>query len=122
MKMIEALVGAVLALACGHAAGHGGGLDSSGCHHNRKTGDYHCHRAPSVIPQAFQDRAAQTTSKGAQQPVSLPSAPTCYVGPRGDVVCLERFGASAPGDVALKNLGFNVDNVVARARALLAKL
>ena len=24
--------------------GHGGGLDSSGCHHNRKTGDYHCHR------------------------------------------------------------------------------
>lgn len=23
--------------------GHPGGLDSSGCHHNRKTGDYHCH-------------------------------------------------------------------------------
>jgi len=41
-----------------------------------------------------------------------------YVGPKGDVVCLERFGASAPGDVALKNLGFNVENVLARARAL----
>src|SRR5215204_5207043 len=42
-----------------------------------------------------------------------------YVGPAGDVVCIDRFGASAPGDVALKNLGFNVDNVVKRARALL---
>jgi transketolase len=41
-----------------------------------------------------------------------------YVGPGGDCVCLERFGASAPGDVALKNLGFNVENVVSRARAL----
>jgi transketolase len=41
-----------------------------------------------------------------------------YVGPTGDVICLDRFGASAPGDVALKNLGFNVDNVVKRARAL----
>ncbi|HBB97468.1 MAG TPA: transketolase [Blastocatellia bacterium] len=42
-----------------------------------------------------------------------------YVGPKGDVICLDRFGASAPGDVALKNLGFNVDNVLKRARALL---
>jgi hypothetical protein len=25
---------------------HGGGLNSEGCHTNRKTGDYHCHRAP----------------------------------------------------------------------------
>jgi transketolase len=43
-----------------------------------------------------------------------------YVGPAGDVICLNRFGASAPGDVALKNLGFNIDNVVERARALLS--
>src|SRR5919206_3712084 len=42
-----------------------------------------------------------------------------YVGPAGDCVCLNRFGASAPGDVALDKLGFNVANVVARARALL---
>jgi len=41
-----------------------------------------------------------------------------YVGPRGDVVCLDRFGASAPGEVALQQLGFNLDNVVKRARAL----
>lgn len=42
-----------------------------------------------------------------------------FVGPKGDVVCLDRFGASAPGDVALKELGFNVDNVLKHARALL---
>src|SRR5688500_5978089 len=42
-----------------------------------------------------------------------------YVGDAGDVVCLDRFGASAPGDVALKNLGFNVDNVLKHARSLL---
>ncbi|HEV2883227.1 MAG TPA: transketolase [Pyrinomonadaceae bacterium] len=42
-----------------------------------------------------------------------------YVGPGGDVVCLDRFGGSAPGDVALRELGFNVDNVLKRAKALL---
>ena len=42
-----------------------------------------------------------------------------FVGPKGDVVCLDRFGASAPGEVALKELGFNVDNVLTHARALL---
>ncbi|HZI20031.1 MAG TPA: transketolase [Pyrinomonadaceae bacterium] len=41
-----------------------------------------------------------------------------YVGERGDVICLERFGASAPGTEALEKLGFNVENVAARARAL----
>ena len=42
-----------------------------------------------------------------------------YTGPKGDVICLDRFGASAPGEVAMQNLGFNVENVVTRARALL---
>jgi transketolase len=42
-----------------------------------------------------------------------------YVGPKGDAICLDRFGASAPGDVALKNLGFNVENVLTHARALM---
>jgi len=42
-----------------------------------------------------------------------------FVGPKGDIICLDRFGASAPGDVALKELGFNVDNVLKHARALL---
>src|SRR5215212_6494003 len=42
-----------------------------------------------------------------------------WVGDSGDVLCLDQFGASAPGATALKELGFNVDNVLARARALL---
>ncbi len=42
-----------------------------------------------------------------------------YVGMTGDVICLDRFGASAPGDVALKNLGFNVENVIEHSRKLL---
>jgi transketolase len=42
-----------------------------------------------------------------------------YTGPAGDCVCLSRFGASAPGATALDELGFNAENVVARARQLL---
>jgi len=42
-----------------------------------------------------------------------------YVGPAGDVISLDRFGASAPGDVAMRELGFNVENVLTHARALL---
>lgn len=29
------------------AQAHGGGLNAEGCHNNRKTGDYHCHRSGS---------------------------------------------------------------------------
>lgn len=36
-------------------------------------------------------------------------------------VSIDRFGASAPGAVALANLGINPENVVGRARALLGK-
>jgi transketolase len=37
-----------------------------------------------------------------------------------DSIGIDRFGASAPGGLALRNLGIDVDNVVARADALLA--
>jgi transketolase len=42
-----------------------------------------------------------------------------YVGPKGAIVGLDRFGASAPGDVALKELGFNVENIVKIAKSVL---
>jgi transketolase len=42
-----------------------------------------------------------------------------YTGPSGSVVALDRFGASAPGDVALRELGFTVENLVKQAKALL---
>jgi transketolase len=42
-----------------------------------------------------------------------------YVGSRGDVLAVDRFGASAPGEVVMREYGFTVDNVCARAVALL---
>lgn len=53
--------------------GHGGGLDQNGCHHNRKTGDYHCHRVPNQAPIA-QPAPVQKVSA---------SDSTCHTGPRG---------------------------------------
>jgi transketolase len=44
-----------------------------------------------------------------------------WVGDDGASISLERFGASAPGEVAMDKLGFNVANVLKHARALLNK-
>ncbi|MDJ0620620.1 MAG: transketolase [Calothrix sp. MO_192.B10] len=42
-----------------------------------------------------------------------------YVGTEGDTVSIDRFGASAPGGTCLEKFGFSVDNVLAKAKALL---
>ncbi|HWY19399.1 MAG TPA: transketolase [Solirubrobacteraceae bacterium] len=42
-----------------------------------------------------------------------------WVGDRGGVLGIDRFGASAPGSRVLEELGFTVENIAARARALL---
>ena len=42
-----------------------------------------------------------------------------YVGNRGDVLGVDRFGASAPGDVLLREYGLTVENVCRRALAML---
>ena len=42
-----------------------------------------------------------------------------YVGDRGDIISVERFGTSAPGPVVMREYGFNVEHVYARAVALL---
>jgi transketolase len=44
-----------------------------------------------------------------------------YVGDGGEVLAIERFGASAPGNIVMEKFGFTVDHVVERARALLGK-
>jgi transketolase len=41
-----------------------------------------------------------------------------WVGDQGAIISLERYGASAPGNVAMEKLGFSVDNVMKHARAL----
>ena len=52
---------------------------------------------------------------------ALPMGWHRYVGDHGDVIGVERFGASAPGNVVMEKLGFTVDHVVERATALLRK-
>jgi len=44
-----------------------------------------------------------------------------YVGSNGDVIGLDRFGASAPGPKVLAELGFTAGNVAARAKRLLER-
>jgi transketolase len=44
-----------------------------------------------------------------------------WVGTDGDVLGIDRFGASAPGTKVLEELGFSVENIAARAGALLER-
>jgi hypothetical protein len=66
------------------AFAHGGGLNSEGCHTNHKTGDYHCHRAPSVVQPATPQRQ--------QQGIAPSQPPTCYTGPRGGTYTITPSG------------------------------
>jgi hypothetical protein len=63
LLVLGAILGSSLVL------GHGGGLDSNGCHTNRKTGDYHCHR-----PQASQATRSPAQGSGSSTSQSLLSA------------------------------------------------
>ncbi len=42
-----------------------------------------------------------------------------WVGDRGEIIALDRFGASAPADELFRRFGFTVENVVAKTRELL---
>ena len=44
-----------------------------------------------------------------------------YVGDQGDVIGVDRFGASAPGPIVMREYGFSVANVCQRALALLER-
>jgi hypothetical protein len=45
------------------AAAHPGGLNAEGCHNNRKTGGYHCHRGAGSTPA----RALQAVSSNSRR-------------------------------------------------------
>ncbi|NUZ06733.1 YHYH domain-containing protein [Piscinibacter koreensis] len=78
------------------AYAHGGGLDSNGCHHDRKNGGYHCHRAvvaptPSAALGARPSRQyALASVRTTPAPVLL--SPTCHVGPRGGTYTITASG------------------------------
>lgn len=42
------------------AVAHPGGLNAEGCHNNRKTGGYHCHRGPAAQPQRAKSYAVSS--------------------------------------------------------------
>ena len=45
---------------------HGGGLDSYGCHNNRKAGGYHCHRGP-LAGQSFNSKEEMLNKLSAEK-------------------------------------------------------
>jgi len=44
-----------------------------------------------------------------------------YVGDQGVIIGVNRFGASAPGELVMEKFGFSVENIIDKARKLLAK-
>jgi transketolase len=67
----------------------------------------------SVLPASVRKRLAIEAG--------VPQGWRDYIGPEGDIIGMTRFGASAPGPVAMDKFGFNVPNVVARALQLLGR-
>jgi transketolase len=67
----------------------------------------------SVFPPSVRTRLAVEAG--------LPQGWHFYVGDGGDVIGLDRFGASAPGNVVMEKLGFTVNHVVESALALLGR-
>lgn len=64
-KRILALMGLLLLAPPGVYA-HGGGLDSLGCHNDRKAGNYHCHRG-ALAGRTFKNRAEAEKALGEQR-------------------------------------------------------
>jgi hypothetical protein len=92
MKWMLALGMAGLTAVPLQAFAHGGGLDAQGCHHNRKTGDYHCHRAHVMPVQAPASQAAADALPDAHRTATPPGSPTCHVGPRGGTYTITANG------------------------------
>ena len=42
-----------------------------------------------------------------------------YVGDEGEIIAIDTFGASAPGDTVIKEYGFTEENVIAKVKMLI---
>jgi transketolase len=62
---------------------------------------------------------------GVAQRVSIEAGVTLgwprYVGKEGEIIGIDHFGASAPGNILLKEFGFTSENILHRVRSLLTK-
>jgi transketolase len=67
----------------------------------------------SVIPRSVPARLAVESG--------VPMSWWKWVGDHGDVLGIERFGASAPGTTVLREFGFTADSIAERAKALLTR-
>ncbi|MBM7701966.1 transketolase [Metabacillus iocasae] len=65
----------------------------------------------SVIPKSVKKRLAIEMAN--------PLGWERYVGDEGAILAIDGFGASAPGEVIMKEYGFTVENVVAKVKALM---
>ncbi len=81
---IFAIVSFALATMAGSApvSAHPGGLNGEGCHNNRKTGDYHCHRGSSA--RSSPKRSFAAASGGAYHNCSAARAAGAAPVRRGD--------------------------------------
>jgi transketolase len=74
-------------------------------------------------PQAYRDEVLPPTVRAR---LAVEAAATFgwhkYVGDHGDIVGLDRFGASAPGKVVYEKLGFTPEHVAERAAALVGRV
>ncbi|WP_421384803.1 transketolase [Bacillus salacetis] len=67
----------------------------------------------SIIPKAVKKRLAIE--------VASPLGWDRYAGDEGDILAINGFGASAPGEKIMEEYGFTVENVVSRVKALLER-
>jgi transketolase len=76
-----------------------------------------------AAPQSYRDEVLPTAVRAR---LSIEAASRFgwerYVGSEGAIIGLDRFGASAPAPTVLRELGFTVDNVVEKAKGVLARV
>jgi hypothetical protein len=82
----------VLACVAEPVFAHGGGLNAEGCHNNRKTGEYHCHRGGESSASRQMDRAPPQGNGNANAGAQNRGRPTCYTGPRGGTYTITKSG------------------------------
>ena len=75
---------------------HGGGLNANGCHSNRKTGSYHCHRKGSGSPSSNSSESAPFSGRMQARVVSIGDGDTIRVNADGKKMTVRLACIDAP--------------------------
>jgi len=74
-------------------------------------------------PASYRERVLPPESKARLAvEAGVPMGWEKYIGPEGDMLCLNRFGASAPYQELMKRFGYTPENVAERALSLLGRI